>query len=89
MTTTKRILIAAGAAAATFALILFAIHTQFASKPPSGFGLIPLYLLLPAELLGEVLGSRAVFLITGFLEFFFLYMLGLLCWEWVHARKRA
>ena len=89
MTTTKRIFIAAGGAAATFALILLAIHIQFGSGLPSGSGLIPLYLLLPAELLGEALGSRAVFLITGFLEFFFLYVLGLFCWEWVRARKRA
>jgi hypothetical protein len=89
MTTTKMILIAAGGAAMTFALILFAIHMQLASKLPSGFGLIPFFLLLPAELLGEVLASRAAFLIVGLLQFFLLYWLGLLSWRWIHARKRV
>ena len=73
----------------TFALILFAIHIQLASKLPSGFGLIPFFLLLPAELLGEVLASRAAFLITGFLEFFLIYLLGLLGWRWLRGRKRV
>ena len=80
MTTTNRLLIAAGGGAVTFALILFAIHIQLATKLPSGFGLIPFYLLLPAELLGETLASRAAFLITGFLELFLLWWLALLCW---------
>ena len=86
MTTTKMILIAAGGAAMTFALILFAIHMQLASKLPSGFGLIPFFLLLPAEIIGEVLASRAAFLITGFLEFFLIYLLGLFGWRWLHGR---
>lgn len=89
MTTTKRVVIAAGGAAVTFALILLAIRIQFGNGLPSGLGLMPLYLLLPAEILGEVLGSRAVFLTVGFLEFFFVYMLGLRCWEWLQARKGA
>ena len=90
MTTTKRILVAAGGAGVTFALILFACHTHLATKGlPSGFGLIPFYLLVPAELLGETLSSRAAFLITGFLEFFLLWWLGLLGWGWRHRRKQV
>jgi len=88
MTTTKRLLIAAGGGAVTFALILFATHLQLASgRLPSGFGRIPFYLLLPAEILGEVLASRAAFLITGFLEFFLIYLLGLFGWRRLHGRK--
>jgi len=90
MATTKMILIAAGGAAMTFALLLFATHLQLASgRLPSGFGRIPFYLLLPGEILGEVLASRAAFLITGFLEFFLIYLLGLFGWSWLHGRKRA
>jgi hypothetical protein len=89
MTATKRLLIAAGGAAVTFALILFATHIQLASKLPSGFGLIPFYLLLPAELLGETLASRAAFLITGFLEFFLLWWIALLGWGWAHPGKQV
>ena len=89
MTATKRLLIAAGGAAVTFPLILFATHIQLASKLPSGFGLIPFYLLLPAELLGETLASRAAFLITGFLEFFLLWWIALLGWGWVHPGKQV
>ena len=87
MTTTKRLLIAAGGAAMTFALVLFVI--QLVSKPPSGFSLIPFYLLLPAELLGETLASRAAFLVTGFLEFFLLWWLALLGWGWAHPGKQV
>lgn len=87
MTTTKMTFIAAGGAAMTFGLILFAI--QLVSKPPSGFGLIPFFLLLPAELLGETLASREAFLITGFLEFFLLYLLALRAWRWLHGRKQV
>jgi hypothetical protein len=89
MTKTKRLLIAAGGGAVTFALILFAAHNQLASKLPSGFGMIPLYLLLPLEIVGEVLASRAAALITGFLEFFLLWWLALLCWAWTQPRKRG
>ena len=89
MTTSKRLLIAAGGGAVTFALILFATHLQLASKLPSGFSLIPFYLLLPAEILGEVLASRAAFLMTGFLEFFLLWWLVILCWRWFRGRKRV
>ncbi len=88
MTTTKTILIAAGSAAITFALLLFVCHSQLATKLPSGFGLIPFFLLFPAYVLGEVLESRPAFLITGFLEFFLIYFLGLLGWSRSHARKR-
>ncbi len=88
MTTMKFILIAAAGAAVTFALVLFSIHTQLASGLPTGFGLIPLYLLLPAEILGEAVASRAAFLITGFLEFFLIYLLGLRSWRWLRGRKR-
>ncbi len=87
MTTTKMILIAAGGAAMTFALVLAVI--QLVSKPPSGFGMIPFLLLLPAELLGETLASRAAFLITGFMEFLLIYWLGLSGWRRVHGRKRV
>ena len=80
---------AAGGGAVTFALIMFATHIQWASKLPSGFGLIPFYLLLPAELLGEILASRAAFLIAGFLEFFLLWWLALLCWRSLGGRKRV
>ena len=73
----------------TFALILFATHIQLASKLPSGFGLIPFYLLLPVEIVGEVLASRAAALITGFLEFFLLWWLALLGWRWLHGRKQV
>jgi hypothetical protein len=89
MSTTKIILIAAGSAAITFALLLFAIHSQLASGLPSGFGRILFLPLLPAYVLGEVLESRPAFLITGFLEFFSIYLLGLLGWSRIHARKRV
>ena len=90
MTTTKRILIAAGAAAVTFALIFFGCQQIHAIMGlPRGFALIPFYLLLPAELLGESLSSRAAFLITGFLEFFLLWWLALGCWGWMQPRKRS
>lgn len=90
MTTTKRILIAAGGAAATFALVFFACQLHLAARGlPRGFGLIPFCLLLPAELLAEVLSSRAAFLVTGFLEFFLLWWLALGCWGWRQPRKRS
>ncbi len=87
MTTKRLFFVAAGGAAVTFALIWFAI--QLVSKPPSGLGLIPFYLLLPAELLGETLESRAAFFVTGFLEFLLIYWLGLLGWKWTRARTRG
>lgn len=90
MTTTKRILIAAGGAAVTFALLYFACQQVHALMGlPRGFGLIPFYLLLPAYALGEALSSRTTFLITGFLEFFLLWWLALGCWEWIQPRKRS
>ena len=89
MSMTKIILIAAGSAAITFALLLSACHSQLATRIPSGFGLIPFYLIVPAYVLGEFLQSRTVFLITGFLEFFPIYFLGLLGWRSLHGRKRA
>ena len=89
MTMMKMILIAATGAAVTFALVLSACHNQLASQIPRGFGLIPFYLLLPAYVLGELLESRAAFLSTGFLEFFLVYLLGLLGWRRLHGRKRV
>jgi len=89
MTMMKMILIAATGAAVTFALVLSACHNQLASQIPRGFGLIPFYLLLPAYVLGEVLASRTVFLIIGFLEFFVIYLIGILGWIWLRGRKRA
>ena len=83
------ILIAAIGAAVTFALLLVACQSQLATKLPSGFGLTPFFLLFPAYVFGEVLGSRAAFLITGFLEFFLIYFLGLLGWRSLHGRKRV
>jgi len=88
MTTTKILLIAAGSAAITFGLLVMACHSQLATKLPSGFGLVPFLLLFPAYVLGEALASRAVFLITGFLEFFSIYVLGLRSWSRSQARKR-
>ncbi len=73
----------------TFALVLSACHNQLATQIPRGFGLIPFYLLLPAYVLGEVLASRTVFLVSGFLEFFLAYSLGLLGWSRLHGRKRV
>jgi len=89
MTTIKMILIAAIGAAVTFALLLVACQSQLATKLPSGFGLIPFFLLFPAYVFGEVLGSRAAFLITGFLEFFLLWWVALLGWGWVHPGKQV
>ncbi len=90
MTATKIILIvliAAGAGATTFALILWGLH--LGGDPLSGFRRSLLMLLLPAEIIGELLESRTSFLIVGFLEFFVPYLLGLLGWSWIHARKRV
>lgn len=87
MTMTKTILVAAGGAAVTFALFLLGIH--FGDKPPGDIFQRLLILLLPAEIIAEVFGTRASFLIAGFLEFFLMYLLGLLCWEGVRARKRV
>ena len=86
MTTTKLFLIAAGVAAATFAL--FWLGIQLGAKPPV-FGWNLLVLLLPAEVVADIFGTRASFVIAGFLEFFLLYMLALLLWRWARARKRV
>jgi hypothetical protein len=87
MTTTKTILIAATGAAVTLALLLLVIN--LGDNPPGAVGERLVILLLPAEIIGETFGTRASFLIAGFLEFFLIYMLGLLCWKWVRARKRT
>ena len=88
MTSTKRFLIATGAAAATFALLFFACQQMRALTDfPSGFALIPFYLIFPAYVVAEVLGSRAAFLMTGFLEFFLLWWLTLLAWGRMQPRK--
>lgn len=90
MTTTKRILIAAGGAAVTFALLYFACQQiQALTDFPSGFALIPFYLIFPAYVVAEVLGSRAAFLMTGFLEFFLLWWLALLAWGRMQPRERS
>ena len=90
MTSTKRLLIATGAAAVTFALLVFTCQQIRALTDfPSGFALIPFYLIFPAYVVAEVLGSRVAFLMTGFLEFFLLWWLGLLGWARLHARKRS
>jgi hypothetical protein len=90
MTTTQRILIATGGAAVTFALLFFACQQIHALMGlPRGFGLIPFYLLLPAELFAEALSSRTAFLMTGFLEFFLLWWLALFAWARLQPRKRS
>ena len=87
MTMTKTILIAATGAVVTLALLLWVIN--LGDKPPGALGERLLILLLPAEIIGETFGTRASFLIAGFLEFFFGYILGLLSWRCIRAGKRA
>ena len=87
MTTMKMILIAATGAAVTFALFWLGIHVG--GKPPGAMGRSQLILLLPAEFIADIFGTRASFLIAGFLEFFFVYILGLLSWRCIRAGKRA
>ncbi len=88
MKMTKIILIAAGAAAVTFTLLLSAIN-NLGDKPPGALGERLVILLLPAAIIGETFGSRASFLIAGFLEFFLVFLLGLLCWRRIRASKRV
>ena len=88
MTTTKMILIAATGAAVTFALLLLAIN-NLGAKPPGALGERLVILLIPAEIIGETFGNRASFLIAGFLEFFFAYLIGLLSWRCIRAGQRA
>jgi DMSO/TMAO reductase YedYZ heme-binding membrane subunit len=89
MTPTKRLLLAAGAAALTFALLFGVCRLHLATRGlPSGLALIPFYLLLPAEALGEAVG-RAAFLVTGFLQFFLLWWLALGSWGWMRSRTRG
>ena len=66
MTTTKMILIAATGAAVTFALLLLVIN-NLGAKPPGALGERLLILLLPAEIVADIFGTRASFLIAGFL----------------------
>ncbi len=87
MTKKQTILIAATGAAVTLALLLLVIN--LGDKPPGAFGSRLLILLLPAEIIGETFGTRASFLMAGFLEFFFLYMLGLLSWRCICGGKGA
>jgi hypothetical protein len=88
MTTTKMILIAATGAAVTFALLLLAIN-NLGAKPPGALGERLVILLIPAEIIGETFGTRASFLMAGFLEFFLAYLLGLLSWRCIRAGQRA
>ncbi len=85
---TKTILIAATGAAVTFGLLLLVIN-NLGDKPPGALGERLPILLLPAEIIGETIGTRASFLIAGFLEFFFAYLIGLLSWRSIRARERV
>ncbi len=89
MKTTKIILIAAAAAAVTFTLLWLGATGHFGGEPLGAFRRSLYVLLLPAELIGESVESFTSFLIAGFLEFFVIYVLGLLCWEWGRARKQV
>ena len=71
----------------TLALLLLVIN--LGDNPPGALGERLLILLLPAEVIGETFGTRASFLIAGFLEFFFAYLIGLLSWRCIRAGKRA
>jgi hypothetical protein len=64
------VLIAATGAAVTFALLLLVIN-NLGAKPPGALGERLVILLLPAEIIGETFGTRAPFLMAGFLESFF------------------
>lgn len=89
MKTTKIILIATAGAAVTFTLLWLGATGHFGGEPLGAFRRSLYVLLLPAELIGESVGSFTSFLITGVLEFFLIYVLGLFCWERVRARKRV
>jgi hypothetical protein len=89
MTTTKTILIAAGGAAVTFALIWLGATGHLGGEPQGDFQGRLAMLLLPAEIIGDVFGTTTSFIIAGFLEFFSLYWLGLFSWSRRQARKRA
>ncbi len=89
MKTTKIILIAAAAAAVTFTLLWLGATGHFGGEPLGASRRSLYVLLLPAELIGEAVGSFTSFLIAGFLEFFAVYVLGLFCWEWGRAQRRV
>ena len=89
MTTMKMILLATTGAAVTFALLWLGATGHFGGEPLGAFRRSLYVLLLPAELIGETVGSFTSFLIAGFLEFFVVYVLGLLCWQWGRARTRV
>ncbi len=72
----------------TFALLLLVIN-NLGAKPPGDLGERLVILLLPAEIIGETFGTRASFLMAGFLEFFFAYLIGLLSWRCIRAGQRA
>ncbi len=88
MKTTKIILLATAGAAVTFTLLWLGATGHFGGEPLGAFRRCLYVLLLPAALIGESVGSFTSFLITGFLEFFLIYLLGFFCWERV-ARKRV
>ncbi len=89
MKTTKIIPKAAAGATVTLALIWLGATGHFGGEPLGAFRRSLYLLLLPAELIGESAGSFTSFLIAGFLEFFVIYLLGLLLWEWARARKQV
>ena len=69
--------------------LLLLVINNLGDKPPGALGERLVILLLPAEIIGETFGTRASFLIAGFLEFFFAYLIGLLSWTCIRAGKRA
>ncbi len=89
MKTTNIIPKAVAGAALTLALVWLGATGHFGGEPLGNFRRSLYLLLLPAELIGESAGSFTAFLIAGFLEFFIIYVLGLLFWEWAHARKQV
>ena len=89
MTTMKLILIAASGAAMTFALLWLGATGHFGGEPLGAFRRSLYVLLLPAELIGESVGSFTSFLIVGFVQFFLPYLLALFSWRWSRASKRV
>lgn len=76
-------------AAVTLTLLWLGATGHFGGEPLGAFRRSLYLLLLPAELIGEAAGSFTSFLIAGFLEFFVIYVLGLLLWEWARSRKQV
>ncbi len=89
MKTTKIILIATAGAAVTLALLWLGATGHFGGEPLGAFRRSLYVLLLPADLIGESLGSFTSFLIIGFLQFFLPYLLALFSWRWIRASKQV